>query len=332
MPNNTAWLIDGPLTEAELARRAQFAASGGAEGIASLVDLKVITNSTPGNGVRVMPGSASILNRYVTPVNQTYVATEPSIYAIPSSDMPASNPAAKSHLVCMVVGDPQYSATGHPFMPSTEIPAEDVDTFQYVRYVVIPNVPATTTKFSQLGLNYPGLALARLDVPANTTTITSDMIKDVRELARPRSKDVQWHVWTTDNDVLNVTPLTYEVWPDSSIKQVEVPEWASMCYVDGFINGFNDGNDLRTQARIRVSSLTAPGGAIAVSYTMYDESELGKKNVNLGGTMKIPAAMRGTTQQFEISATTLDSASNLGLATVATTSCMVHLRFVEEPD
>lgn len=332
MPNNTAWLIDGPLTEAELARRAQFAASGGAEGIAALSDLKVITNSTPGNGVRVMPGTATILNRYVNPVNQSYVATEPSIWAIPSGEMPASNPAAQSHLVAMVVGDPQYSATGHPFMPSSPIPSDQVDTFQYVRYVVIPNVPATTTRFSQLGLNYPGLELARLDVPANTTTITSDMIKDLRSLARPRTKDVQWHVWAADNDVLNVTPLTYEVWPDASAAQVEVPSWASMCYVDGFINGFTDGDNARTRARIRVSSLTAPGGAIATSYTQYDQSALGIKNVNLGGTMKIPAAMRGTTQQFEISATTVDSASNLGLATLTTTSVMVHLRFVEEPD
>lgn len=332
MPDNTAWLIDGPLTKAELARKAQFAASGGAEGIANLTDLKVITNSTPGNGVRVQPGSATILNRYITPVNQSYVISNPTIYAIPSGDMPASNPAAKSHLVAAVVGDPQYSATGHPFMPSTPIPEEDLDTFQYVRFIVIPNVPATTTRFSQLGLNYPGVELARLDVPANTTTITSDMIVDLRNVARPRSKDVQWHVWATDNDVLNVTPLTYEVWPDASIKQVEVPSWASMCYVDGFINGFVDGNSLQTRARIRVSSLTAPGGAIATSYTQYDESEAGKKNVLLGGTMKIPSAMRGTTQQFEISATTVDSASNTGLATVIQTSCMVHLRFVEEPD
>jgi hypothetical protein len=332
MPDNTAWLIDGPLTKAELARKAHFAASGGAEGIAGLNDLKVITNSTPGNGVRVMPGSATVLNRYITPVNQSYVVSNPAIWAVPSGSMPPSNPSARSHLVAAVVGDPQYSATGHPFMPGTAIPEDELDTFQYVRFVVIPNVPSTTTRFSQLGLNYPGLELARLDVPANTTTITADMIKDLRRVARPRTKDVQWHVWATDNDVLNVTPLTYEVWPDASAKQVEVPEWASMCYVDGFINGFVDGNSTQTRARIRVSCLTAPGGAIATSYTQYDESALGKKNVNLGGTMKIPAAMRGTTQQFEISATTLGAGDNEGLATVVQTSCMVHLRFVEEPD
>lgn len=331
MFDNAPWALDGTLTKAELARRAHYAAIGGAEGVAGFGDLKVIPLSSPGNGVRVSVGGATILNRYITPLNQSYVVSNPTIETIDSSRMPSVSGTAKSHLVVAVVGDPQYSATDHPYMPSSMV-GQNLNTFQYVRTWIIPNVPAGTTKFSQLGLNYPAIALARLDIGASSTTYGTAQIIDLRDLAQPRTKDVQWHVAAADADTLNVTPLTYEVWPDASIKQVYIPEWATYCYADGWVAGALDGNDARTQARVRIGSVFNGIYAIATPYTQYDVSALGRKNIMLGGPIYIPAVLRGQTVQWEVSATTLDAPSNTGLGTDSKTNVMCRLRFVEEAD
>jgi hypothetical protein len=330
--NNVPWALDGALTESELARRAQYAACGGAEGITNVGDLKVIPLSSPGNGVRVSVGGATVLNRYTTPLNQAYTIANPTIETIDSTRMPAVAGVSRSHLVVAVVGDPQYSATGHPYMLSTDPPAGQENTFQYVRSHVIPNVPAGTKTFAELGLSYPAIELARLDIGAGSTTYDTAQIIDLRNVARPRSKDFQWHIIAAENDVLNVTNLTYEVWPDASVQSVDIPEWATYAYVDGWINGFIDGNDTRTQARMRIGSVFNGIYAIATSYTSYDVSALGRKNVLMGSKVYIPAVLRGETVNWEISATTLDAISNSGLATDGKTNAMCRLRFVEEAD
>lgn len=326
--DNTGWLIDGVLTKSELARRAQYAATGGADGVVGVGDLKVLPLTSPGNGVRVSVGGATILNRYTTPVNQAYVVSNPTIETIDSTRMPASNPSARSHLVVATVGDPQYSATGHPWMLATDPPIGQANTFQYVRTHVIANVPSTTTRFEDLGLNYPGLALARLDIPGGSTTYDSGKIIDLRYLSQQRAQDVQWTVDTTASDVLSVaTVLAYEYWPDGSNKDVYIPPWATVCYVDGWINGFVDSTADTTKARFRIGTQTAN---IWTPSSKYQNASVGRQGVNMGGKISIPSNIRGTTQAFQMTATIEDAASQGDLTTDAWTNCMIHLRFVEE--
>lgn len=327
--NNTAWLIDGPLTEAEFARRAHYAATSGAEGITTPGDLKVIPLSTPGNGLRISPGGGTVINRYAgTAQNQSYVIANPTTDdTLNAAKMPASNPAARSHLIVAAVGDFQYSSAGHPFMPADDT-GIDLDTFQYVRPVIIPNVAASTTKFSQLGLSYPALTLARIDVPANTTTITAGMIVDLRKVATPRSETFQQHVATSSNDILTVAALnTYEYWPDQSDFEIEIPEWATVCYADGFIEGFQQPTTTAVKAAMRIWCQTAGTGTTA---SKYADGQSGRKSVNLGGKFTIPANVRGTLQHFQIQATAQDANSQGKLTTDAWTTAMVRLRFVSE--
>jgi hypothetical protein len=326
--DNTGWLIDGVLTKSELARRAQYAATGGADGVVGVGDLKVIPLSSPGNGVRISVGGATILNRYTTPVNQAYVVSNPTIETVDSTRMPPSNPAVRSHLVVATVGDPQYSATGHPWMLATDPPAGHANDFQYVRSWIIPNVASTITRFEQLGLNYPGLALARLDLPAGSTTYDTSVIKDLRYLSQQRSQDVQWTADTGASDVLTVTtPLTYEYWPDASNHAVDIPAWATVCYIDGWINGFYDSTADTTKARFRIGSQAI--GAWCAS-SKYNNASIGRQGVSIGGKINIPSGFRGTTQDFQMSATPEDAASQGDLTTDSWTNCMIHLRFVEE--
>jgi hypothetical protein len=182
--NSAPWAIDGARSTAALAREAAYIASGGSSGISKPTDLKVSALAVPGNGLLISRGVAVVLNRYQTNPNQVYTVSNPATHTVLSADMPPASGSTAYYLVCLVVGDPEFDQSGHPFMPS-EIAEEDAADFQYNRIVIVP-CSSTTTTFDQLGLFYPAYALARLAVPPSTTTITSGMITDLRVLAQPR--------------------------------------------------------------------------------------------------------------------------------------------------
>lgn len=329
---NAPWALDGTTIPSSLARLGQYVATGGAEGIAQYSDLKVVPLDTPGNGVKIFSGGAAVLNRYQGEIpDQTYMVYNPTGDVLGAGDMPPSSASAKSHLVCAVVGDPEFTSAGHPFMLATDPPVGQEDTFQYVRTIVIQNVPAGTTSFDALNLNYPGYALARIDLPANTTTVLSSHIVDLRELAAPRSKDFQWHVPSALADGLTVTtPGTYEYWPDNSQSAVPIPKWATYAYVDGWISGFVDSTTDETRAEFRLGSLAM--NAFTPSSKYRESGASGRRNIPIGGRIAIASAYRGTTQNWQLQATVQDAASQGDLTTDQWTSVMVHIRFVEEPD
>jgi hypothetical protein len=332
---NAPWALDGTQIPSSLARLGQYVATSGSEGIAQLGDLKVVPLDTPGNGVAIYSGGAVVLNRYKgESPDESYMVYSPNGVILGPSDMPASTPSARSHLVCVTVGDPEFSAAGHPWMLGTDPPAGEEDTFEYVRAFVIQNVPAGTKSFDELNLNYPAYALARLDVPISTTTITSDMIVDLRQMARPREKMEQWHVSASLADGLGVaTANTYEYWPDNSQKAVDIPKWASYCYANGFIEGFRISASVEA-AKMRIGAF---GPGIATPPSHFDEAfsspgNADRRGISLGGTMYIPAAYRGTTQNFQVQGTLTSTALNNRLSTDAWTTVGVTLRFVEVPD
>jgi hypothetical protein len=187
--------IDGALVSSALLRKDIYAAIKG-DGVVTSSDLKVSASTPNGQSLRIAPGTGVILNGYQSVPNEVYVAANPSIHTVTAGDMPGSNPGTTYWLVCLVVGDPQvgYSQTGHPFMPS-DFDETQANTFQYVRPVLLP-CSSTTVKFSELGKNYPGLALARLALPASTTTVTDAMITDLRVVAGDNSTR-RWNAVST---------------------------------------------------------------------------------------------------------------------------------------
>lgn len=331
---NAPYALDGTLIPSSLARLGQYVATGGAEGIAQISDLKVVPLDTPGNGVKIYSGGVAILNRYQGEIpDQTYMAYNPTGDILGAGDMPPSSASARSHLVCVVVGDPEFSSVGHPFMLATDPPVGTEDTFQYVRTVIIQNVPASTTSFDQLNLNYPAYALARIDLPANTTTVQSNHITDLREMAAPRNKIEQWHVSAAVADPLSVAVAnTYEYWPDNSQKLVFIPKWASYVYITGFIEGFRIASSIGA-AKMRIGSLAA---GIATPASAFDDTmasgNADRRAINMGGFVYIPPAYRGTNQYWQIQATVTATSQNNKLNTDSWTTCMVQLRFAEVPD
>lgn len=340
------WALDGARTPASIARLAARAAVK-QSGIINPGDMKVLQLSTPGDGVRISSGGAVLENRYEMDVNQAYVVEATSEEILGSDDNFTGilgQGSTQSHLICVTVGDPQYSTSGHPWFTETmknDLAAspEDALDFQYVRPWVIKNVPAGTVRVEDLTSppTYPTYALARIDVPNGSGSITSGMIVDLRKVVNPRSETVQFNVATAAGDSLSVaTAFTYETWPDASSTNVYIPPWATKVYTTAFIQSFVQGTDTDVDAPMRVALRKTDGTFVAaaqqsVYYSTAGFDQYGNdKAINMAGAISIPAAQRGTTCKFSTEATVANTSMNAKLATTTRTTVGVTLRFVEE--
>lgn len=340
------WALDGARTPASIARLAARAAVK-ESGIINPGDMKVLQLSTPGNGVRISSGGAVLENRYEADVNQAYVVEATSEEILGADDNFSSiigQGTTQSHLICVTVGDPQYSTSGHPWF--TETMKDDIaaDTavaldFQYVRPWVIKNVPAGTVRVEDLTSppTFPCYALARIDVPNGSGSITSGMIVDLRSVVNARTKTAQNNVGVSTPDTLSVaTAFTYETWPDNSEFSVYVPKWATKVYCTGYIQSFVQGSDLDVDGPMRIEMRKADGTFVAACQQSVYHTEAAylpkatDKNILLSGPISIPLANRGTTMKFSTAASLSSTAYNGRLGTTTRTSTGITLRFVEE--
>lgn len=336
------WALDGARTPASVARLAARAAVK-QSGIINPGDMKVLQLAVPGDGVRISAGGAVLENRYISNSGQAYVVEATSEEILDADDNFSGiigNGTTQSHLICVTIGDPQYTTSGHAwFTEAMQLdlianPENALD-FQYVRAWVIKNVPAGTTRIEDLGAppSFPCYALARIDVPSGSGSITSGMIVDLREVVNARSKVFQTHVAISTPDPLSVpAAFTYETWPDNSDVSVYIPPWATKVYVQGYIYGFVQGSNVQADAPMRVALRKSDGTFVAANQqTVYYHDLAGENQmVNLAGPISIPAAQRGTTCRFSTEASYSNTSQNLLLATTTRTSVSLTLRFVEE--
>lgn len=319
--------IDGALIGSAMLRRGIYTSTGGSDGIVNRGDLKVLPLAVPGVGIRISAGVGLALNRYQTLPNETYVVANPGIHTIPSDSMPPASSSAKSYIVAVTVGDPEFSQVGHPWMSSDDPPPGQESTFQYVRPWLIEVSPGATS----LSGAYPALVLARIDVPANTATITSSMIVDLRQLAQPRSKTESNHANALGENFLNGlggTFSSWERWPGVDILTVRVPAWAEQAKVSGFIEGA-----ILTKGGSGLLRISVKGGGPSTQNTNVNENLDGsndRRGYNLGGTMDI-SAYAGQVVTFIVEGRLSNVASQGFLKTDAATSAMIQVIFEEGP-
>lgn len=327
------WGLDGARSPASLARLANRAAVK-QSGIINPGDLKVLPLSTPGNGVRIGVGGGVIENRYISNSGQAYVVESTAETILTSADNftgITSQGSTKHHLICVTVGDPNYSTAGHAWLTDVNKPANPTAAldYQYVRPWVIQNVPLGTSRVEDLPSPpaYPTYAVARIEVPASTTAITSGMIVDLREVVNPRQKLYQWNGIGSDTDALDVAFNTYEYFPNNSDRPIYIPAWATACYVEAWIQGLKDIGSDDTRAVFRLFCQTANFGT---GGSKYLNSSIARMAVLIGDKISIPSNVRGTTQNWQIQGSPQDAASQGDLTTDVWTNYHVSLRFVEE--
>jgi hypothetical protein len=288
-----AYSIDGARHRGELLRVSQYASTSGAEGIVEAVDCKVTQLATPGAGVAIGAGAVLVRNRSGSVRNQTYAANgrvESRLDIAPTGASP------RSDLIVVRIKDPQYSPWGG---------LSGADT-QYVEPFVIQNVPNTTYLATQLNLGYSAVALARVDIPANTSVITTAMIKDVRSVAIPlrqRHVLVVYPGATTDSPgvagaLAQFTNLNNPIFcPPWATELKLIVTIAQAAYITGPFTG----------------ALRAEYGYTINSSTFLATEESGVDSVNTSGTaypyrstivvageLKIPANYRGLTHNIRL--------------------------------
>lgn len=239
---NVPWAIgDGAHNSVEGARLSLFAATGGKGGVMSPTDMQVTALPVPGGAVRVHTGGAVVVSGYPGASSQAYAMRE-----IDSTDVPitatGSSGSRRSYLVGRI-SDHQYSGEPTP---------DNVQDGPYNRYEWMSVNPRSNPPA------YPVELLARVDQPANTATITQDMITDMRRLANPRREEFLFarpRVWG-DEDLDRAKYLRSrwsvggELFPggngSQNIVYFDIPDYATHMIIEAqwmgiFVYGGEDG-------------------------------------------------------------------------------------------
>lgn len=329
--DNAAWAIDGAQMNSALARRALYASGSRQAGVVLKNDLKVSQLTAPGSGVRITAGVGMVLNDYQTIPNELYVVSNDA--AMNLTPGPASNPSAKSYIVAIVVGDPDFSQTGHPWMLASDPPDGQELTFDYVR----PTFIEVSAGATSLDVNYPALPLARVDLPANTTTITDAMITDLRSLTAPRQAQ---YAFASGDTTWDSTPAycpsgsAFANWGSAQYAPtVDVPVWAKRAVVFGHINGVRIGditNNINGKVRLKLNTTTSP--ETRFDYPTDTNARAIRDNLMCGGGFNVES-LAGTTATLRIEGFQENPASPSNpkrLALTTGSQIMFDVRFFEE--
>lgn len=295
------WAIDGAQNDATIGRLKNHADAAGSGGVEFATDCIVSALDTPGPGVKIGSGAVTIIGRENTWQGAYFgynVGDEPV-------DIAATGSSPRSDLVIVRVEDPTVPGAGWQY------PADRLGG-PYIFTRVIQGVPDTTETVEELGESWSAEAFARVDIPANTSVITGSMIKSVRRVSRPHS-DVEFFtlqgVWDTPDSVGNVIYPDWEQFPNGADWTVKVPWWATQAVIivawNGldFLQGTGADHD-GIHPPNAYGYLRAKLGSVATPQTNYHENDSGgnvfRRSYGGGGTIAIPAAMRGTSQQLTL--------------------------------
>lgn len=303
------WMIGGGAQHsADVGRLLAYAALNGAEGVIAPGDLKVVATAGTADGqIHVARGAVSVLNRSTNAYSQSYTGRATQV-----SDLtPASTGASgRSDLVVVRVKDPQFP----PYQGMYSADAS-IKNGPYIFPEIISGVPANTTDaFALAGeAGRSVYAIARLDIPPNTTKFTDSMIKDLRDLAMPRSlsrayggqptKSQDYHVGSVDSG----DPYSMAGFSDVQ-PMIDIPKWATHVDVSVIATSifsasftppntnlmYNNGACL-----VKLGSLFGPH----INYDLPDQPSgesnmftLQAANINA----PVPVELRGTRQQASL--------------------------------
>lgn len=324
---NIPWAVSGGKHSASVARMVAYAATGGAEGISGLGDLLVRQTTVASGNVRIGSGGAVLINRYPGVKNESYIlrAGDETQVAVPAN----ASGTTRYDLVVARVDD--WNFPGAQAAPSS-LPT---DTVPVSKFQVITGVASSTTKATDLGLNYPAVALARIAIPGGTSSVTQAMITDLREMAQPRRKrDLRAKgIVAGRDDTLDATAGTGELWPNDGAWTVEVPEWATKVVILG-----------------TWGSILAPGGqafaknwlsfgygradvqntqASNIDFTSFSTADPSRITATVADTLTIPKSMRGQSVSVYMMGQKINGPALFKAD--ASTSVSVDMEFLEAP-
>ncbi|MFE1558361.1 hypothetical protein ACFW6V_25715 [Streptomyces sp. NPDC058734] len=277
---NPPLLVHGGTHAARAFRMMVRDLSHGAQGITEGDDLKVTQLATPGTGVRVGDGSA-VIRGAMAWGQGSYTQYNVGFHSVPIAPTGVS---PRSDLLVLRVEDPEYEGVRNP-------ERDDIGYFH-----VIPNVSANMVT-PPAGMT--AVALARIDLPANTRIVTDSMIKDVRTIANPR-RERQLHTASPGEDQNWAgNKGSWVDWPPTANFEIRVPDWARRARIVMTVSGLQVLGSIWGSTAFRLGAVQ--GQAIQID----DGSSIrgGDASVRISAisadTIDIPAEMRGTSQRLQ---------------------------------
>jgi len=289
-----SWAVEGAQSSSRIARLQLQSGTASRNGVVDSAHLRILPLAVPGASVRATSGGATILGAEAT-FQGSYFAFNVGDAEIPIN--PTGSSGGRSDLVILRVEDPNISGT--PW--SHDVTTDPVYYFRVIEGVTSTNtdVPPGTT----------GVALARIDIPSSTATITSGMITDVRQMANPkrlRELRVQRGQGLEDGryDEADFTS-DFERWPQHDWT-VTIPDWATQVQVRAdWLNVMypmpgGTGGDYDARGQVRVGLIGSGGNVLYTAASAFNFNSTSATNgyrcsAGLAAQMNVPTAMRGMT-------------------------------------
>lgn len=273
-------LVNGATHSAQTFRQMIKDLSRGSEGVTEAADLKVTPLTVPGGGVQVSDGSAVIRGK-ASAWQGSYTAYNIGTATV---EIAPTGATPRSDLVVLRVQDPEFEGGLDPAK-------EDINFFD-----VIPNVSSTTSSAPK---GVTGVALARIDLPANTGTVTAGMVRDLRKVANPRRERTLYTAYPTKLTKAWKDDDTWHDWPPEARWKIPVPPWATKLILTITIAG------LRMDFDSLYGKLQPVFGTIHGQDTVVDDNQgkvVRRSTAVVADTITLPASYRGTTQTLYMQA------------------------------
>lgn len=284
---------------AEYFRAQHFDATSGGNGVSSPAACKVVAKQAPDGTVLILPGGATAVSTYAGAENQSYQMTvfQPIVFEIPPT---GSGSGGRHDLLVLRVSDPQYGDYP-PGAPRRELTAEEAAEYDFWYPFLIQGTNSTRP------LDFPHVRLAHIRRNPNTTVVTDDDIRDLRELANPKTFLHMRANQLLHADTESVSSQS-DVWPTNATHSILFPEWATRLHVSatwGTIRSHERYGDAGNPANGTVQvRFTHPDGSAyhtqASLWNFSGEQDSERISVVLGDNRPVPAKYRGETVRVDM--------------------------------
>lgn len=286
-----AYAVDGNAESGNFLRLMYGAGTQGSQGVVGHLDCQVTQTTVASSGIVISSGAVCVLGQE-TAFQGSYFGY--NVGNDTSLTIAATGGSPRSDMIVVRAEDPTWSGSpwGGPASGQILFPR------------VISGVSSSAT-VPPGGIS--AIALARIDVPASTSSITQSMIHDLRQVSNPQRmlalNAVNGPGSPTSWTLSGSTAIN---WPTGATWQVQIPIWATNMVVSWSANELLYGNDGNGNARgwiwaVVGSSVTAPTISTRQSLvSMTSGTGPWRHTIGGGDSIAVPASIRGTTQTVQL--------------------------------
>jgi hypothetical protein len=282
------YAVDGNAQNGNFLRLMLQSATLGSQGVVGGQDCQVTATGVPSAGIIITSGAVVIVGAEASFQGSYYGYNAGNDTTL---TIAATGGSARSDMIIARAEDPTWSGSpwGNPASGQIVFPR------------VLSGVSSGATTVPG---GYSAIALARIDVPASTSAITNAMIHDLRTVANPQQLMIM-EAHNPSSPHASTAGTTNVQWPTGAIWSVAIPAWATTFVFSWTVSEVLYNNDGNLFVRGDVwpifgSSVTSP--ALTTPQTLVSIPAAAgpwRHTFAGGGTISIPASMRGTTQTLQ---------------------------------